>query len=209
MSGPENPPVPRPQGPETNARDPTTLPGQHPPYAQPVAGAAAPLRPPTWGPAADGRPVWLYVIGAVSMVLAGWTLAMLAGWMMYMGASLIQQGPWGLRRMLSSSYGSYQLLYTARHVLRGLTGGILMVAGCCLAKRSRFAPMLHILYAVAALVLSLGLPVAHLLVGGRDIEVRGMIWPVWSAIVEAAYPVFLLVWFSRAKVKQQVRVWLQ
>ena len=93
---------------------------------------------------------------------------------------------------------------------------LLMVTGICLLNRTCPSRVLHMTYAgvnialrVVGLVIMLTVEFASFLEGGMPegyviVDICGAI--VYTVVV-MAWPIFLLVWFRRPKIRQQVQQW--
>jgi len=96
---------------------------------------------------------------------------------------------------------------------------LLLIAGIHLIRRRPSARTLHVAYAVCAAAAATAMLAMQLALA------NSMRWPgvfspmagIWRAqmigmgivnlVLQLAYPVFLLVWFSRSKIRQEVRGW--
>lgn len=162
----------------------------------------------TWrgrpGPAAlPAEPVWPAALGVVSMVLAGrhlfrfiWSFGSL-----FLSPQSFLEGA-GLGKALLWLFNA--LLWTG-------VGVLLLVAGWRLCRRRRGAAVCHVVYALLAAA-----AVAYRLVlVGSWLPARGPDWYTYAsladlglrAIFSLAFPVFLVVWFLRPKIRRQLRSW--
>ncbi|KPK80867.1 MAG: hypothetical protein AMJ81_11215 [Phycisphaerae bacterium SM23_33] len=93
-------------------------------------------------------------------------------------------------------------------------GVLLMAAGWLLWRRRRGAAACHLIYAVSMMMLATACCCAFTLsawsrwgwmsgLSGRYFSGR----MVGSSLLELAFPVFLLAWFTRPKIRGQVRSW--
>ena len=93
---------------------------------------------------------------------------------------------------------------------------LLLVAGIYLLKRIRTARGLYVIYAGASLVLAavdLVLTIAVVIPSLQESGlpeagvIGGIVAGVIGVAIRMAWPVFLLVWFSRRKIRQQIQQW--
>ena len=164
------------------------------PQPPPASDAQRPAAPAASGPA------WPTVIGVLSIVLAAQELLVrlveLAALCFKMGDGL------GLRHE-SVKVGA-QLL-----VVHAAVSALLLVAGIGLLRRSRLA-LLHRPYAITRLAWQFFVlwvfvrPVPG--VEGWD-RVRALLWDLLAVLPGMICPVFLLAWFSRPKIRQQMAAW--
>jgi hypothetical protein len=148
--------------------------------------------------------VWPRALGAVSMLLAG---------------KLLFWEVWSQTSPLWKRLFRVEWSVTARdvllHALVGALGVLLMVAGWLLWHRRRGAAVCHLIYAVAFVIATLGWPV---LASSATLFWQGLsglsryyylALMVGSGLLALAFPVFLLVWFLRPKIRAQVKSWSQ
>lgn len=176
------------------------LPAMPPPVREP-APPGAPLGPPR-------RPGWATAIGVISVVLAGMglictpiSLAMQDLLPKLMpGAPIID-----IRDYYPEWYGTY---YTIM-IFVGLALAVLHLAGgITVLRKHTLARALYLTWAGANLVLTvinivISLAFMDLSSAPRTVRIATII----GIPVGLAYPVFLLIWFNRAKIKQQVSAW--
>ena len=93
---------------------------------------------------------------------------------------------------------------------------VLLVAGICLLKRARISRGLYMTYASVNMVLSVvGLVIVLTVVlptlrqgeMPKAAATAGTIGAVVGVVIGMAWPLFLLVWFSRRKIRQEVQQW--
>ena len=93
---------------------------------------------------------------------------------------------------------------------------LLLVAGICLLKRVRIVRGLYVTYAGVGLVLSavgavITIAVMIPLLQKSDMPevgiIGGIVGGVIGGAIGMAWPIFLLVWFSRRKIRQQIQQW--
>ena len=85
---------------------------------------------------------------------------------------------------------------------------VAMVGGLLLARRRRAGVVCLLIYAGIELILSLAYPALQAAMAARD-KYLWQLLPsfVTGALLTAALPAFLLVWFARGKVRAHVRSW--
>jgi hypothetical protein len=145
-------------------------------------------------------PVWPKVLGVLSIFLAGQAL--------FEGAQMdVPFAPLAISRLAAAglSVENEELALSCLVLLSGIAAHLLVIlAGVLLLRRKRIAGALHV---VAAVVIILTAP-------GRGCTIVALLAdPVRAALAWAyslkmiLYSVFLLVWFSRARVRKQLRRW--
>ena len=191
----------------TQAPPPSGPGGPYPPSLQAEqAYAAAPANPPK-------RPSWPITIGVLSIIFSSMPLLCT---------------PFGLL-MQATGIGQNEVLtafpdwYRTYSILAGLVGialGVVeLLAGITSLKRRAVTRTLHLTY--GALAVCLGIVGTAVAVGMMDTvtELSGlppqlqltlrvsMIGGMVGSVFGLAYPVFLLIWFSRVKIRRQVDAW--
>jgi hypothetical protein len=150
--------------------------------------------------------VWPRALGAVSMLLGGKLLFGSLWSASYPVWNSLLQIQWPM------SANAPSVIF---HALGGALGGLLMVAGWLLWHRRRGAAVCHLIYAVAFVIATLGWPV---LASSATLFWQGLsglsryyylALMVGSGLLALAFPVFLLVWFLRPKIRAQVKSWSQ
>jgi hypothetical protein len=148
--------------------------------------------------------VWPYVLGVLSIVQAGQAILGLLATMIQLGINLLT-GIGALGSLLPGfGWNSVYLLHQAA---QPALAALLMVGGFLLYRRSRLGPRLHLIYAIPAILVAGVFPVAYIAMAPPRYMAQIIFWPIWHATQSVIYPVFLLVWFHRAKIKRQVRGW--
>ncbi len=180
----------------------TEFPSAFPPSEQP------PLQPQYAPP--EKKPAWPIVIGIISIVLA--SLGLLCFPLSIVSNKLNPEAvEW--EKSLPDWYSTYTIVVSLFGV--GMTIGLL-IGGILLIRRRAIARPLHMLYgAFGAFMCILGFVMLFTVVlpslsaanfpPEREIIVK--IVSVVGTIVGAVYPVFLLIWFSRGRIRDQVRSW--
>jgi len=151
------------------------------------------------------RVLWPVAIAAASIVL---------------GARGALQGTFGLIGALVRLVGEFDINHIHRldamSVMALLFGFLdlalpilLLVGGLLLWHQSRRAVRLHWIYAVIDVLRIVVLAIMQGVHWTSSYSPGGLwaFWHLWRATVLAVYPVFLLVWFSRAKVRAEIRLW--
>jgi len=156
---------------------------------------------------AGRRVLWPVAIGAVSMVFGAQQTLAMAGYLLYMIGRLLSGGS-----PLSAFDGSdlWGLADAGIILLNGaLCGALLLPAGLLVWRQSRLGPVLSIIFAILDILLTIGQPIARLMSYPEEIRTEWsfVIWPLWSATIGMIFPVFLLIWFARPKVKAETRLW--
>jgi hypothetical protein len=152
------------------------------------------------------RPVWPVILGVVSIVQAGYALVRLVTMLLNMAYSVVLQGTFSGAFPLGGM-GLWNLVQAAQYLLPPLLGVLLLAAGVLLYRHYPLAPLLHVIYAVPTVLLSAGLPVAFVLTCPPQFMPHMAFPTLQNATVSLIYPVFLLVWFARAKIRRQVAMW--
>ena len=153
------------------------------------------------------RPVWPVVLGVLSMVIGGRSLLLLLGSLLQVAYSLLLSGRSLSGSPLVGAYGAWEIVRMAELLLVPFLGAVLLLAGFALYRHHRFAPALHVAYAVPRILCALVLPVANILTCPPQIRQYFAFLTIQSATLGVIYPAFLLVWFLRPKVWRQARTW--
>jgi len=151
--------------------------------------------------------VWPYAMGAVSMVIGGFDLLRLVALLLQFAVALATGQAGRVWSLLSLPGLGWQGVHFASEAVRPLLGGLLLAAGYTLYKHSRFAPLLHWIYAVPAVLFGVAFPIFYILTCPPQLRQHAMFWPIWQSTTWLVYPVFVIVWFRRPKVRRQVRHW--
>jgi len=162
---------------------------------------------PSAAPQADSH-IWAKVIGIISICFGG--LGLLGGL-------------WGLAFLFApdafpSSNVPRQIWVLPRAILAAGNAAILLSAGILTLRRRPSGRTLHLLYAVIAIILilmgipflidQLSAPAPAGMEKSAAIGYRvGMGVSLYGTVVGLGYPGFLLVWFLRRTVREQVRTW--
>jgi len=166
------------------------------------------------------RVLWPVAIGAASIVLAGQNLlTQLGGYVQF----LVRFATSGkLRQLVSEVKGldAMSILPLVMGAADLILPMLLLAAGILVWRQSRRAPGLHKAYAIITILQKVGLSIfqAILLPEGaagifgsgraRTYLITSLITSsLWRTTTQMIYPVFLLIWFSRPKVKAETRLW--
>jgi len=176
---------------------------QQPPYAQPDL-------PPELVP--PGEPSkWPLVIGIISIA---WAVIKAS----CIGIGQLSQVIFRANPRMPHDFPAWLTAYSigVSMVTLGIAA-VLLVGGVLLLKRRPAARPLHIAFACMEIpLLCLGAVMSVVLMGqmnlptGPGTEVAKAMMPVFvvcSIVIWIAYPVFLLIWFLRRKVRQEVASW--
>jgi hypothetical protein len=182
-----------------NQHDTPTAPPPLPESAYPAA--LTPARPPRW-------PI---VIGILSICLAGWGMVSLQ-----LSQSNARMN--SAAREILTMFPDWYMEYSEGAVFIGLgVSVILLLAGIQTLRRKPRGRMWHMLYAALAIIqVVIGCILFSIALGQLDSTSQSQ--PVtYYDIVQvsgfagmrsgAAYPIFLLIWFSLRKIREQVRQW--
>jgi hypothetical protein len=178
----------------------------------PPAYPPTPPPPPPPPPPYPQRPSsWPKVIGIISIVLAGLGLICTP-----IGLATRQAaGPAGAEAMAGAPawYATYQVVSALAGIV---VAALLLVAGILLCKRRPAGRTMHIAYAILNIVVAVGNVIAAVTAASNidtgpneaalfvPVLIGGM---VVGLVIGLAYPVFLLVWFTRTKVRDEVAAW--
>lgn len=160
------------------------------------------------------QPVWPTVVGVISVVFGG--LGMIC-----LPVSLAMGTVGSLNRELMERAPDWYASYTAvSGCVQLAIAALLLAGGIYLLKRRPVARRLHVGYALATvcvtflntvLMATIVLPAISQATGQGPEQAGLMVGLVAGMIVGffggLAYPVFLLIWFSRSKIAGQVRQW--
>jgi hypothetical protein len=180
-----------------------------PPPAYPPPPPPAPPPPPP--PYPQRPPSWPKVIGIISIVFAGLGLICTPIGL----ATREAAGPAGAEAMEGAPpwYATYQ---TASALAGIVVAAILLVAGILLCKRRPAGRTMHITYAILNIVVAVGNVIAAASAVGqmdsgpagaapfKGVFIGGI---VIGLVIGLAYPIFILVWFTRPKVRDEVAAW--
>ena len=168
----------------------------------------------------SGKSTWSKVIGIISIVFGGLGLLCQSVSMTinaFTKSVAYRQGAYNARPEWFSTY----LIVSS--VVGIVVSVLLLSGGICLLRRRRSGRSLHVTYGILAIattiitqiisVVFIYPPMFHSLVGSNVAEIgekAGTIGGIiFGAVYSLAYPIFLLVWFSRKRIKQEVATWGQ
>jgi hypothetical protein len=179
------------------------------PFSQPPADDIAiddnlsPYAPPR-------RTVWPAVIGILSICLSGLALVGLP-----LGLLMEQINP-AQRKLMESMPDWYRTVYPLTQVLTAVLYIPLLVAGISLLRRAPLGRTLHLVCAAVFIVWRLAsIPLvltlmAHIADGmNMPAHLKSMMQAaaIIGIPIGFIYPVFLLVWFTRRKIRDEVAGW--
>jgi hypothetical protein len=161
------------------------------------------------------RVLWPVAIGAASIVLAGQNLlTQLGGYVQF----LVRFATSGkLRQLVSEVKGldARAIFSLGMGTADWILPMLLLAAGILVWRQSRRAPGLLKAYAIIQILLIVGVSIVQAIViptfaGISDSSIARtylITTSLWRATTHMIYPVFLLIWFSRPKVKAETRLW--
>ncbi|MFB3893564.1 MAG: hypothetical protein ACE15C_16245 [Phycisphaerae bacterium] len=164
-----------------------------------------PSPPPGYYPyMAPRKPSWPVVIGVISIVLASMGLVCTPLTLVFNNFGAIQKSQRDVFPQWFLDAGTITSVIGIGQAL------LLLIAGILLAKRRPGARSLHLVYgwlgvagAVASVVMLFSLNFASMPPAGKIGVVSGAI----AIPVALAYPIFLLVWFMRARIAREMAEW--
>ncbi len=168
---------------------------------------------------ADAKPSWPSVVGIISLCIAGLcVLAVIGGTIIQAANERFQTSQ--QREMMATMPDWNQTYQWVSHLLWIATSVLLAIGGIMLLKRRHLGRTLHVAYALIGIVLAVAGTAVTLVMMNQMTMPANMPGHMQSfmrtsMIVGAviglpfamAYPVFLLIWFGRAKVKQHIQTW--
>ncbi len=199
-----------------------------PPGAPPTSPGALVARP------VPGPPAWVAVLGILSIVFGVlgalgkcWGIATPLFFMMmdrFFASMPQEEMPEAVGRSFSMM-GVYAWPIAGISLLKTIVAGLLVAVGIGLLKRRAWAPAWAIRYAVLDIVLSLGEGVLGALAQVAQMEAMQAADPTafapiggWTTLIaygsvglgvllSMVWPVFLVVWFTRRRVREHVSTW--
>ncbi len=148
------------------------------------------------------RTPWAGPLGAVSCVLGSITLIICTCRFMQMLAAVFR---WGARGLWREEAGVWPITAAS---LALILAGVLLAAGVQLIRRSPTAGVLHLVYALGAMLLQgLNISVAWsaLAAGGLSSAFSSGRATGW--VVSLLYPLFCLAWFSAKTIRDRINAW--
>ena len=184
------------------------------PDAQPMNFYPAPGSLPAQ---ADAKPAWPTVVGIISLCIGVgfglWTTVALI--INAAGLGNAQQ-----REMMESVPEWVKSLQLASGLFAIATYVLLAIGGAALLKRRRLGRTLHVAYALAGIVMAIaGTAITVTMMNHMQapantpgemqqiFRISMIVGAIIGLPIALAYPVFLLIWFGRAKIKQHVQTW--
>jgi len=155
------------------------------------------------------RVLWPVAIGAISVALGAEHALHTVGYILQMIYSFFTgDGSLGSLLSMLGTNSLWGLLRESVQLLTGIMGGALLVpAGLLTWRQNKSGPLVHAIYAIVAIPLIILWPIVQIMSYSEMFRAQFFIIPIWWATVTMIYPVFLLIWFSRPKVKAETRLW--
>jgi hypothetical protein len=157
-----------------------------------------------WAEAAapTGRPRWPKVLATISCSLAAILLLLSIYKFGYFAELIVRSRSHGEEMPYASSFGMFGVIANL------ILGSTLLGAGIRLALRRPDAAMLHRVFAAGMFTWSLGALIVNIEMFSRGLWSRENTDSYFIGLVSmVAYPVFLLIWFSRRRIRAQVQAW--
>ena len=152
------------------------------------------------------RVLWPVAIGAISVAIGAERALSPIGFILQMISDVLEGGGSPLSRFGGNSL--WVLVYWSSQMLMGvLSGALLLPAGLLLWRQSRAGTILHVVYAILMIPLNFLWSIAQIMIFPGMARSPLLVWLIWYATMMIIYPVFLLIWFSRPKVKAETRLW--
>jgi hypothetical protein len=156
-----------------------------------------------------GRVLWPVAVGAISVAYGAERVLISIGYILQMILILFTGS--GSLSSLFLGFGTsdlWGLMFASMQLLSGILGGVLLLpAGLLLWRQSKAGPVMHVTYAVLAILLNLAWPIGQIMSYPAHLRTQVLVYPIWGATMGMIYPVFLLIWFSREKVKAETQLW--
>ncbi len=176
-----------------------------PPPVQEAAPAGQPLQP-------SGRPKWATAIGLISIIVASLLLVfMLIG--LAKKSIAFKLGPGTFTVSIEEYFPHWYTTYQTVTISVGIVFAVLLLVGGIGALRKR-APTrkLHLVWAgiyIGVTVIRNVIEITYIDLSSAPSWMRSTmgLGIIIMIPVSLAYPVFLLIWFNRAKIKQQISTW--
>ena len=156
---------------------------------------------------------WAYAIGGASLAVAAQGLVGLLGNFAQAGVNYVLFGRSGgfftLPRLLGGPETVAQIILA---LFQPLACTLLLAAAVLIFRRKRLAIQLHMAYAIVTIVLAGTSPLLAIAAYTAQTQQRRFLGPllfqvIWTATRSVIYPVFLLVWFRRARIRRQTEQW--
>jgi hypothetical protein len=177
------------------------------PYSQAPSPQPPYTQTPAYYPPQQKRSVWPTVIGIISIILA--SLGLLCTPLVTI-TNAINPTTQQVYEYLPDWYRTWEIV--------GMFGGIvfavvLLIGGITLLKRRPVGRTLHLVYAVVSFAVAVVNVVIFATIIGQT---AGMPAPMRAGLIGGGvggtcggliYPVFLLIWFLRAPIAEEVRTW--
>ncbi len=165
---------------------------------------------------ASTKPTWPTVVGIISLCLAGFFgLMTIIGQIINFSGINPQQ-----REIMKNAPDWVEPMQLSAGAFAVIAYIVLAIAGANLLKRRLLGRKLHLVYAVMGIVvavagLAIGLTIVSIAQPPANMppaaqsafKISMTVGPIIGLPFALAYPVFLLIWFGRAKVKQHIQTW--
>ncbi len=163
----------------------------------PPLNQIAELTPPPLLQPVPKRSSWPTVIGVISLVLAGLIVIKFA-WSTIMLLKIISD---------SDAISLPWVVVAVQCIVVLVTQALLLTAGVFTMMRKSVGRILHLIWAGIRLAFGLiSLSLTMRAVAGTA-PPNDLIWYLLEGALLLSYPVFLLIWFSRKKIRNEVRSW--
>ena len=165
------------------------------------------------------RVLWPVAIGAASVVVAGQNLLNQIGGFIRISVQFAIRGEPGQLISEFKRLDARAIFSLGMGAADWILPMLLLAAGILVWRQSRRAPGLHKAYAIITILLSVGLSVYQAIIipgvagiagvgrAGTYLTTSLITSSLWRTTTQMIYPVFLLIWFSRPKVKAETRLW--
>lgn len=166
-----------------------------------------------------GKPSWPTVVGIISLCVAGLFSLMTIG-SLAIGA-VVQNNP--QQRRIMADMPEWVVSWQYKAISGTFTIGayvVLAIGGVMLLKRRPAGRTLHVAYVLMGIVLAIAGSVVALMMMGHmpatpnappQVDAIQKITTVVGLVIglafALAYPTFVLIWFTRPKVKQHIKTW--
>jgi len=155
-------------------------------------------------------PVWPVVIAVYSMVAAGYAALGLVGWIIFSFDALY----YPTRQALSAGAPVWYAIHHLAHLGRLLLAPLCLAAGLAVYKRHVLGPALHVVWGVPAIILGVAGSFSVMVRLADRLEILrvgdvlyAMAEVSWGLAATVAYPAFVVIWFSRRRVRRQMAAW--
>lgn len=184
----------------------------------PAGSDLAPLGP-LAGPGQEAA-VWPYVIGGASLMVAAQGLLGLLGGLLQTGVNSVFFRTGSGFLTLPPGWSGVEIVSMIIPALfQPLMCGFLLAAAILLLRRKRLGIRLHMVYAIVTIVLAGAAPL--LAIASYAAQQRQqrhqeyakyllghlIFQAIWGTTRSVIYPIFVLVWFRRVRIRRQTEEW--